>query len=315
MAISPIPTRRYGGNSLAATLATTLVVTTPALAGDPQMHRVGDDACVIAFMPHGTTTLTLSLLRNGAGVDFLVAARAPGDARFDLLANGENFELFFRPVGDGRYVFHLAGDVPFSPTRWDPPSSTVRLPGGNVAYAALRQCAASMAARAAPITPTPPSSQARPYTATRPPTRESALVGPPARTAQPGVVEIALQREHSGTFVVMATLNNTVTAAFMLDTGASDLLLPQALAERLMGDGTLSERDFVRVATYRMADGRSRREPVYRLRSVSVAPLVVHDIECSISQYGTMPLLGQSFLKRFRSVMLDQARSVLVLTP
>jgi clan AA aspartic protease (TIGR02281 family) len=332
MATSPLSTRRYGGNALAATLATTLAVTTPALASDPQVHREGDDACAIAFMPQGKATVTLTLLRSGAGVDFLVAAGGPGDARFDLLANGANFELFFRPVGDGRYLFHLAGDepflpalvsgtlVPFGPTRWEPPVTAFRLAGGHVAYAALRQCAASLAARAAPITPapTPPSPQARPYT-TRPPTRDSLLAGSPTRTAQPGVVEIALQREHSGTFVLMATVNGPegggVTAPFMLDTGASDVSLPQALAERLMVEGTLSERDFVRVATYRMADGRTHHEPVYRLRSISVGPLVVHDIECSISQYGTMPLLGQSFLKRFRSVMLDQARSVLVLTP
>jgi clan AA aspartic protease (TIGR02281 family) len=132
-------------------------------------------------------------------------------------------------------------------------------------------------------------------------------------------VEIALRREHSGTFVLMATVNGPegggVTAPFMLDTGASDVSLPQALADRLMIEGTLSERDFVRVAAYRMADGRTHREPVYRLRSVSVGPLVVHDIECSISQNGTMPLLGQSFLKRFRSVMLDQASATLTLTP
>jgi clan AA aspartic protease (TIGR02281 family) len=329
MATSSISTRRYGGNALAATLATTLAVSTPALAGDPQVHHEGDDACAIDFMPQGNAKLMLSLLRNGAGVDFLVAAGAPSDARFDLLANGESFELFFRPVGDGRYLFHLAGDepflpalvsgalVPFGPAQWEPPVTAFRLAGGRVAYAALRQCAASLTARAGPTTPTPtpPSSQARPYTATYPPTRDSALAGPPARTAQPGVVEIALQREHSGTFVLMATLNGSVTAPFMLDTGASDMLLPQDLADRLVKAGSLTEADFIRVATYRMADGRTRREPVYRLRRISVGPLVVHDIECSISQYGTTPLLGQSFLKRFRSVMLDQARATLTLTP
>jgi clan AA aspartic protease (TIGR02281 family) len=328
MAASQISTRRYGGNGLAATLATTLAVTTPALASDPQVHREGGDACAIAFMPQGNATLRLSLLRNGAGVDFLVAAGAPGDARFDLLANGKNFELFFQPTVDpGMHVFHLAGDelflpalvsgtfVPFGPTRWEPPVTAFRLAGGSVAYAALRQCAASLAARAAPIAPTPPSSQARPYTATRPATRDSALAGSPARTAQPGVVEIALHREHSGTFVLMATLNNTITAPLMLDTGASDVSLPADLADRLRREGSLAEADFIRVATYRMADGRTRREPVYRLRSVSVGPLVIDNVECSIAPYGTAALLGQSFLKRFRSVMLDQARATLTLTP
>jgi clan AA aspartic protease (TIGR02281 family) len=317
MAISPISARRYGSNALAVTLATTLAVTTPALARDPQVHRAGDDACAIAFMPQGNTMLTLSLLRNGGGVDFLVAAGTPGDARFNLLANGKNFELFFRPVGDGRYVFHLAGDepfvpalvsgalVPFGPTRWEPPVTAFRLAGGSVAYAALRQCAASLASCAAPVVPVNPT--------VRPPARGNALAGPPPTRG--GVVEVGLQREHSGAFVLMATLNGGVTAPFMLDTGASDVSLPQALANRLMVEGTLSERDFERMATYRMADGRTRREPVYRLRSVGVGPLVIENVECSISQYGTMPLLGQSFLKRFRSVLLDQARATLTLTP
>jgi hypothetical protein len=86
---------------------------------------------------------------------------APGD----LIAGGELFELFFRNA-QGALVFRLRGDepflpalvsgalVPFGPTRWGPPATSVRLLGGATTYHALEDCAASatpLAAGAAPI--------------------------------------------------------------------------------------------------------------------------------------------------------------------
>jgi predicted aspartyl protease len=82
----------------------------------------------------------------------------------------------------------------------------------------------------------------------------------------------------------------------------------------LLANGTLTEQDFTGMQSYATANGHLR-EPVYTLHSIRVGPLVIDNVECSISQPGSIPLLGQSFLRLFRAVMLDQARSVLVLTP
>jgi predicted aspartyl protease len=105
-----------------------------------------------------------------------------------------------------------------------------------------------------------------------------------------------------------------VTAAFTLDIGASDVSIPRDLADRLIENGTLTERDFVGMQNYATANGHLR-EPVYTLHSIRAGPLVIDNVECSIARPGSIPLLGQSLLRRFSSVMLDQARSVLVLTP
>jgi aspartyl protease family protein len=125
-------------------------------------------------------------------------------------------------------------------------------------------------------------------------------------------VEIALQRRHGGTFTLLATLNRSETVPFMVDTGSSDVAIPRDVADQLIANGSLSNSDFVRVQGYATANGHIR-EPVYRLHSISIGPVEIHDVECSIAKPGTMPLLGQSFLKRFHAVTLDQERSVLVL--
>ena len=283
--------------------------------------------CHVAFAGGGALNDRLTLWRTASGVEALsIYNDGPGGiveaddgARLVLVAGGVPFELFFRNA-HGALVFRLRGDepflpalvsgtfVPFGPTRWGPPATSVRLSGGTTAYYALQDCAASTTSVAASanagIMPAPPA---------RVPGAAAFPAAPPV-TARPAVVEIALQREHGGTFVLLATLNNTMTAAFTLDTGASDVSIPRDLADRLIANGTLTERDFVGMQSYATANGHLR-EPVYILHSVSVGPLVIDNVECSIARPGSMPLLGQGFLRRFSSVMLDQTRSVLVLTP
>jgi clan AA aspartic protease (TIGR02281 family) len=283
--------------------------------------------CHVAFAGGGALNGRVTLWRTATGVEALSIyddghgdiVEADDGARLILVAGGEPFELFFRNAR-GALVFRLRGDepflpalvsgalVPFGPTRWGMPVTSVRLLVGATTYHALQDCAASatpLAAGGAPI-----QRPVAPYVPGTLPVPGQAG----ANERGSGVVEIALQRQHGGTFVLLATLNNTATAAFTLDTGASDVSIPRDLAYRLIADGTLTEREFVGMQSYATANGHLR-EPVYTLHSIRVGPLVIDNVECSIAHPGSIPLLGQSFLRRFRAVMLDQARSVLVLTP
>jgi predicted aspartyl protease len=116
-----------------------------------------------------------------------------------------------------------------------------------------------------------------------------------------------------GVTKVYAVVNGTTGVAFTLDSGAGIVSIPRSLAAKLAAEGSLSQDDFLTYGTFTVADGRQLREPVYRLRSITVGGRTATNIACSISNDDGDPLLGQSFLKKFSSWAVDNARGVLVL--
>lgn len=94
---------------------------------------------------------------------------------------------------------------------------------------------------------------------------------------------------------------------FMVDTGASDIALTRADAQRL---GIMpSEREFTRV--YQTANGLSRGAPV-TLDSVAIGPIDIRYVQGSIVQGEMqMSLLGMSFLNRLSGYQVTGDRLVL----
>ena len=131
--------------------------------------------------------------------------------------------------------------------------------------------------------------------------------------AQASIHEVPLVRDRHGTFTLLATLNGTTTLAFTLDTGATNVTIPQSIAQELMRDGSLTVADYVGNAVSILADGTKRHDTLYRLRSVTIGGLTVTDVECSVGDEGSALLLGQSFLSKFGSWSVDNGRGVLVL--
>ncbi|MDP6351930.1 MAG: TIGR02281 family clan AA aspartic protease [Alphaproteobacteria bacterium] len=96
-----------------------------------------------------------------------------------------------------------------------------------------------------------------------------------------------------GHFMVEADVDG-VAVRFMVDTGATDVVLSPADARRLGYD--LDRLSFTRV--YRTANGQVRGAPV-RLGRVSIGPIVVDDVRASVNSAAMeRSLLGMSFLNR-----------------
>ena len=89
-----------------------------------------------------------------------------------------------------------------------------------------------------------------------------------------------------------------MSLALLVDTGASTVVLKPADAARI-GIDTSALSFTTPVST---ANGTTYAAPV-RLKSVSVGPLEVRDVEALVAQPGALNenLLGMSFLKRLRS--------------
>jgi len=112
-----------------------------------------------------------------------------------------------------------------------------------------------------------------------------------------GPTSVRIRQRMDGHFTARTRVNGT--QLFMLvDTGASTVVLKPADAESAGIDtSTLSF-----TVPVRTANGTGFAAPV-RLRSVSIGPIVINDVEALVAKPGTLneSLLGMSFLRRLRS--------------
>ena len=116
--------------------------------------------------------------------------------------------------------------------------------------------------------------------------------------------------ERAGTSLrVMATLNGRVHAPFLVDTGASDVVIPRAVADRL----GLAITESTRTQLYQTANGIVEA-PVVLLDSISVGGAVAEGVSASVSDQMPVGLLGLSFFNRF-SYHVDPAAGLVTLRP
>lgn len=128
---------------------------------------------------------------------------------------------------------------------------------------------------------------------------------PSAGTEGPGG-EMSFQRGNDGHFHVEAEVDGKLIR-FLVDTGASDVVLTQADAERLGFD--VSELDYTQI--YSTANGTVYGAPI-RLGAMTVGSIRVSDVRASVNS-GEMDgsLLGMSFLSRLSGFTVEGDRLIL----
>ena len=140
------------------------------------------------------------------------------------------------------------------------------------------------------------------------------LTVPGALPSNPAAAEtIQLKKHAGGGYLIPGRINDAVAVTFVLDTGASDVSIPDEVARELEQAGKLDRGDFIGTRTYVLADGSKVPSRRVLLREVTVGGQTVSNVTASISRSGSPPLLGQSFLSKFASWTLDNERAVLVL--
>lgn len=137
-----------------------------------------------------------------------------------------------------------------------------------------------------------------------------AATAPPTRSVS--TFAVALRRQ-AGVLMVPALLNETVTVNFVVDSGASDVTIPENVVEALRKAGKLTDADFTGNQAYKLADGSIVRSRTFVLRSFAVNNRVLENVRATVAPNKGMALLGQSFLQRFSSWSIDNERQLLLL--
>jgi clan AA aspartic protease (TIGR02281 family) len=131
---------------------------------------------------------------------------------------------------------------------------------------------------------------------------------PGAEAAPARTIRVPVARAGTG-MVVKVLIDGTVTAPFLVDTGATDVLIPAKLAKQL----GLEPGPETRSKTYRTANGEVTQATVM-LSSVDLGGAVVENVPASISTSLGIGLLGLSFFNHF-TYHIDAAAGVLTLIP
>jgi len=138
------------------------------------------------------------------------------------------------------------------------------------------------------------------------------VAAPPPRTVAASTLTVTLRRQ-SGVLMVPAVLNELVSANFVVDSGASDVVIPENLLQDLRSAGKFKDTDFTGTQMVKIADGSVVKSRTFVLRSFSVSNRVLDNVRASVAPANATPLLGQSFLQRFASWSIDNERQVLLL--
>jgi clan AA aspartic protease (TIGR02281 family) len=153
--------------------------------------------------------------------------------------------------------------------------------------------------------------------------RPFAPVTPQGQAAQPiaaipnaVVPTIAVPlKKRGGAFAVPILVNDALTLSFLVDSGASDVSIPEDVVTNLMRTGTLRKTDFLGEKTYVLADGSKKPSKTFCIGSMKIGDRVVENVVGHINTVAGPLLLGQSFLRRFSSWSIDNDKNVLILTP
>ena len=127
-----------------------------------------------------------------------------------------------------------------------------------------------------------------------------------------GQTEIALKPD-GGTYAVPVLINGVISLDFTIDSGASDVTIPADVAKTLIRSGTLTQTDLIGDRTFVMANGEEVPSAEFRLHTLQVGNLVLHDVVASVSDSNGSLLLGQTFLSRLKNWSFDNTRHSLVL--
>jgi clan AA aspartic protease (TIGR02281 family) len=138
----------------------------------------------------------------------------------------------------------------------------------------------------------------------------------PSKDRQSGqrAVETRIPLENlSGTLVAPVVINNAIKLNFLVDSGASDVSIPADVFSTLVRTNTLTQTDITGFRNYKNADGEVFRSNTFVIRSLRIGNVEVLNVHAKVAPTNAPLLLGQSFLKRFKTWSINNSTQELIL--
>jgi clan AA aspartic protease (TIGR02281 family) len=117
----------------------------------------------------------------------------------------------------------------------------------------------------------------------------------------------------SGGLIAPVVINNALKLNFIVDSGASDVSIPADVFSSLVRANTVTQADITGNRNYKNADGEVFQSKTFVIRSLKIGNIEAPRVQAKVSPSNAPPLLGQSFLKRFKSWSIDNSTQELIL--
>ena len=138
---------------------------------------------------------------------------------------------------------------------------------------------------------------------------------PPAKLVSPSIsgrVEVPMVQE-GGVLKVPLTLNDVIQLAFVVDSGAADVVIPDDVIQMMLKTGTLEITDFGKQRYYRLADGSIVQSKTFHIKSIKIGNRIIENVTASSTGVEGSLLLGQSFLSRLQRWSINNSNRTLEL--
>ena len=114
-------------------------------------------------------------------------------------------------------------------------------------------------------------------------------------------------------YVAPVLINKAITLNFFVDSGASDISVPKDVVRTLERAGTISAADDMGEVSVTIANGATVRSRMFQIHSLTVGDTTVENLLGSEASSEAPLLLGQSFLRRFKSWAIGNNNHQLIL--
>ena len=123
---------------------------------------------------------------------------------------------------------------------------------------------------------------------------------------------VAMVRQ-AGVFWVKGIINGVLPLDFGVDSGATEVTVPENVVSTLLLSGTLTSHDFIGQVARVLADGTEVPSTTFRIGSIKIGDAIAYNVLGSVSSPKGDLLLGQSFLGHFKHWSIDNSTHELIL--
>lgn len=116
----------------------------------------------------------------------------------------------------------------------------------------------------------------------------------------------------NGVYYINITIDN-ITRKFILDSGASDVLISKELEKSLIRKGFIKKEDYLPDGLYKIADGSIIKCRRLLIPKLTIGEFTLLNVQATVNYSDTM-LLGKSVLDKFTSWNIDNLSKTLKLT-
>ncbi len=106
----------------------------------------------------------------------------------------------------------------------------------------------------------------------------------------------------------------SVVYFWLLDTGASDMLITKDLEQKLLDENFLSLNNYLGTGKYEMANGETDTCRKYKIENIQIGHSSIANMIIAVSDKAKRVIAGKSILNKFSNWMIDNKENILVVS-